>query len=96
MQTAATTAQTLNIAGKPRGWGLHARIGKGARMSDGCPYCQRSARNPEALLDEDQKPYVDILNNKKEAYLEILTFDDYDCEIPINYCPICGRKLGNE
>lgn len=64
-----------------------------------CPYCQKGRLN--ALLnadtshDTDLSVYVGYLNDAlrvKHYDLEGDTSDAQDT-IPINFCPMCGRKL---
>lgn len=58
-----------------------------------CKYCDYDS--------DDNEIFIDPLTN--EWYLDVETFewDDYDDEyihqkVYINYCPYCGRKLGEE
>lgn len=62
-------------------------------VKDGCNYCQQD----EALMQTESGALI-IINNK---LFEIVVWDDYNDrpsdkvnDLEINYCPMCGRKLG--
>ena len=66
-----------------------------------CKYCNHEKEtNPDLLVDDsDLMAYIGsispILKKKHpECTGELqVCFSDETAEIPINYCPICGRKL---
>lgn len=51
-----------------------------------CDYC-----NPEAIPINDDKVLVEVEEGELCIY-----FQYHTCIIPINYCPMCGRKLRDE
>lgn len=62
-------------------------------VKDGCNYCQQD----KALMQTESGALI-IINNK---LFEIVAWDDYNDrpsdkvnDLEINYCPMCGRKLG--
>jgi hypothetical protein len=59
-------------------------------MNKECPYCQRSK---PVLNDCDNGGPLVCVDNE-EPSLTVST-KDYDYEITINYCPMCGRKLSD-
>lgn len=57
-----------------------------------CEYCRRNKK--KAILDDEELK----LKIKKEKVLGEALFIEYqkrNVGVHINYCPICGRKLGN-
>jgi hypothetical protein len=66
---------------------------------DICPYCQKgrlnALLNSETSAQTDLSVYVGYLNDAiiaKHYDIEGDTYDAVDV-IPINFCPMCGRKL---
>ena len=55
-----------------------------------CEYCKEGNGVGKALLHDEnfESLYIVILNG-------MLWDKTYDCGIEINYCPMCGRKLGD-
>lgn len=57
-----------------------------------CEYCKLLSGDRK-ILEEDGKTEVAIGRVNKDYYIEVE--NDYDIiDIDINYCPFCGRKLG--
>lgn len=64
--------------------------------SDKCSYCIGDSQHNGVLVGPDRGE-VGMLVYLDENHLTIETFDRYgmpdDWSFPINYCPMCGRKL---
>lgn len=66
---------------------------------DICPYCQKgrlnALLNAETSVQTDLSVYVGYLGDAiiaKHYDIEGETYDAVDV-VPINFCPMCGRKL---
>jgi hypothetical protein len=58
-------------------------------MNKECMYCGIGERSMDAT-DEDASVYI---NDKKLRLDTLIDGQFYICDININYCPICGKKL---
>lgn len=57
-----------------------------------CKYCELLIGYRE-ILEEDRDLELKIGRVNKDFYLEADTIEN-NVEVEINYCPFCGRKLG--
>ena len=57
-----------------------------------CKYCELLSGDRE-ILEEDRDLELKIGRVNKDFYLEADTIEN-NVEVEINYCPFCGRKLG--
>lgn len=55
-----------------------------------CPYCNRSRNFTTLFHDQDYAEVRIVMNDT----LFIHQYPKPDTAIKINYCPMCGRKLG--
>ena len=63
---------------------------EGGRMKhtkEPCPYCKNEFDNKKVDVNEFISAF--IINGEL-----LVTSDTVEIFIPINYCPMCGRKLG--
>lgn len=58
-----------------------------------CPYC--ATNHSKDLFNCSGSDYFfSVSIRQSKMYLMVFSYDgDYSEDLPINYCPICGRKL---
>ena len=67
-----------------------------------CPYCHHGEQgfiNPRKdLFSSDGSDYfISVSIRKSKMHLAVLSWDGgYSENLPINYCPMCGRKLTHD
>jgi len=64
-----------------------------------CEYCEKDYENKNMIDDENCT--VTIINEKNEIEIDYAEYFSYNSRsyygtFPINYCPICGKKLSNK
>jgi len=59
---------------------------EGGRMNKPCPFCKNEFDNKKVDVNEFISAF--IINGEL-----LVTSDTVEIFIPINYCPMCGRKL---
>jgi glutaredoxin len=60
-------------------------------MSKDCPYCKRS----KPLLNDCENGGPSVYIDNGDGTPLTVSTEGYDYEIPINYCPMCGKRLGD-
>ena len=62
-------------------------------MLEKCPYC--ATNHSKDLFNCSGSDYfVSVSIRQSKMYLMVFSWDgDYSEDLPINYCPMCGRKL---
>lgn len=65
------------------------------KQQEKCPYC--ATNHSKDLFSSDGSDYfISVSIRKSKMYLMVFSWDgDYSEDLPINYCPICGRKLSD-
>ena len=63
------------------------------KQQEKCPYC--ATNHSKDLFNCSGNDYfVSVSIRQSKMYLMVFSYDgDYSEDLPINYCPICGRKL---
>ena len=58
-----------------------------------CPYC--APNHSKDLFSSDGSDYfISVSIRMSKMHLAVLSWDGgYSGNLPINYCPVCGRKL---
>ena len=59
-----------------------------------CEYCNENKSYKKRLYDCDDEIFIND-KNKLNVYVDCEEYQ-YNIEIKINYCPMCGRKLKGE
>ena len=68
-----------------------------------CEYCEKIIRNKKIKdIDNDKEDWIEIVKHKERTmlYVELDGIDDDGYKTSdfflVNYCPMCGRKLGDD
>ena len=60
-----------------------------------CKYCEGDLYNKKYLYEDKYGDNTAFINDENEIYVSIREEEYIDeMKFKINYCPMCGRKLG--
>lgn len=61
-----------------------------------CPYCHGMKRMRDRLIYETRRDILELNNNSLEYTVILPGHKEYEAQVYVEYCPMCGRPLNEE